>query len=124
MSKDKGKTTLQILMEQGCKSHGIPIPVSELKGWHPNRDWSFDFAWPPEKIVLEVDGGVYGRGKRCPVCRRMPPGAHSSIRGIQRDIEKGNEAQMAGWKFFRCQPEDVATGEAFLLLRRAFGITD
>lgn len=26
--------------------------------FHPTRRWRFDFAWPDEKVALEVEGGT------------------------------------------------------------------
>lgn len=53
-------------------------------------------------VLVEYEGGIYSSGKR----------GHSSISGIQRDIEKGNLAQIAGWTVIRVTPKHVVSGEA------------
>lgn len=85
----------------------------------PGRDFAFDFAELTRKVALEVEGGVYGKGKPCPVCKRRRGGAHGSISGILRDIEKYNEAAVLNWKVIRATPEQVDSGEAFAWVERA-----
>ena len=54
--------------------------VSEFK-FLEERKFRFDYAIPDLKIAIEQEGGVYTRG------------AHGSISGILRDIEKYDDAQ-------------------------------
>lgn len=56
------------------------------------RDWRFDFAWPDRHVAVECEGGVYTRG------------AHGSVSGILRDIEKYNAAAQIGWTVIRLTP--------------------
>jgi hypothetical protein len=100
-----------------CESFGLPIPVSELK-FHADRQWKFDYAWPSEKVALEVEGGIFGRGRPCPLCKRKKPGAHSSIERLISDMEKYNAAAADGWRIIRVIPDDllkVKTMEVLLL---------
>lgn len=99
----------------------IPEPTPEYK-FHPTRRWQVDFAWIDEKIILEVEGEIYGTGKKCFYCGVRPTGGHSSVSGILRDIEKYNEASIHGWLVLRVLPEelDLENGKAFNLLERAF----
>ena len=69
---------------------GAPEPMRQFK-FHPNRKWLFDFAWSTQKVAVEYDGGIL---QMC--------GAHRSISGILRDINKGNAANALGWHVFRC----------------------
>lgn len=87
------------------EASGVPRPVTEFK-FHAKRKWQFDYAWPEQKIALEKEGGVFGKGKCCPLCGRRSPGAHSSVTGISRDIDKYNEAQMLGWIVIRVLPNE------------------
>lgn len=57
----------------------------------PVRDWRMDFAIPQIKVMIELDGGTWSRGKS----------GHNSGTGIRRDHEKQNAAVMAGWRPFR-----------------------
>jgi very-short-patch-repair endonuclease len=55
--------------------------------FHPRRRWRFDFAWPPERVALECDGGQWApRG-----------GRHNT----DQDREKLNEAARLGWRVLR-----------------------
>lgn len=46
-------------------------------------------------------------------------GAHASVEGILRDIQKYNEAQLAGWKVMRVLPSELFTQSTIDLLKRA-----
>lgn len=75
--------------------------------FHPTRLWRFDFAWSFYKVALEVEGGAFsGEG-------------HRSVGKFLGDIEKYNEAVLAGWRLLRCTTKDLETGDVFELLRRA-----
>lgn len=79
-----------------CKLAGIPVPVPEYR-FHPTRRWRFDFAWPADKIALEVEGGAFTRGR------------HTRGAGYLKDMEKYNAAVIAGWRVFRVTPSDILT---------------
>ena len=68
--------------------------VKEYK-FHPTRKWRFDYAIPEYKIALEVEGGVWTRGR------------HTSPKGFLNDIEKYNTATLMGWRVFRTTPDDL-----------------
>ena len=70
----------------------------------PDRKYCFDVAHIGKKIAIEIEGGLHPfyitnkMGKKILVQR----GGHSSNDGIERDMEKGNAAQLlAGWKYLR-----------------------
>jgi len=83
----------------------LPYCVPEWH-FHPTRKWSFDFAFPDQKIALEVEGGVWHGGRHC------------RGSGFVKDMEKYNEATCMGWRLIRCQPDDVCTMETIDLLKR------
>lgn len=91
------------------------IPETEYQFAKP-RKFAFDFGWPVFKLALEIEGGVYGSGKPCPVCKRPAPRGHSSFTGIMRDMEKYNLAARLGWRVIRFTPKQIEEGEAFPLL--------
>ena len=64
--------------------------------FHPDRKWRFDFAFPGEKIAVEVEG----RGR------------HQGFTGFQLDCEKYNAAAKLGWRVFRYTPAMVMRGDA------------
>lgn len=88
---------------------GIPVPTLEHV-FHPERKWRFDFAWPEQRIALEIDGGVWTQGR------------HTRGAGFLSDMEKLNEAQLLGWRVYRCTPEEFKNIRAIALLKRAFSI--
>lgn len=89
-----------------CQALGVPVPVAEHK-FHPTRKWRFDWAWPDRRIALEVEGGVWTRGR------------HTRGAGYVKDMEKYSEAAVLGWRILRCTPQDVDNGNAALLAARA-----
>ena len=72
------------------------------------RKWAADFAWPDVRLLVEREGGLYGRGKRCPVCKRRRAGAHSSVERLLSDLEKYNRAEELGWALLRYPPGKIA----------------
>lgn len=68
--------------------------VPEFK-FHPERRWRFDFAWPENKVAMEIEGGVWSRGR------------HTRGSGFVKDIEKYNAAASLGWRVFRFTPQQV-----------------
>lgn len=73
----------------------------------PPRRWRFDYALPSYKIALEVEGGVWTRGR------------HVRPKGFINDMEKYNAATVIGWRVLRVQPEDLMTMETITLIRKA-----
>ena len=65
--------------------HGIEAPVYELR-FHPVRRWRFDLAWPDQKVALEVQGGIFVRGR------------HSRGDALLKEWEKLNTASGMGWR--------------------------
>jgi len=53
------------------------------------KDWRFDFAWADKKIAVEIEGGVWARGR------------HTRGDGYTKDCEKYNAAQRHGWVVLR-----------------------
>ena len=76
----------------------IPAPELEFK-FHPTRRWRFDYAWPDQKVAVEVEGGVWIGGR------------HTSGSGFVKDMEKYNFATAMGWKIFRFTPQQLRNSE-------------
>lgn len=88
---------------------GFPEPTPEYR-FHDERKWRFDLAWPLEKLAFEREGGVYAGGR------------HTRGSGYSGDIEKYNEAAIAGWLVIRATPAQIRTGEALDWLTRAMNM--
>ena len=90
--------------------HGLPVPVAEHR-FHATRKWRFDFAWPAARVALEVEGGVWTGGR------------HTRGAGYAGDVEKYNEATLAGWRVLRCQPREVFHAKTGAMIRQAINAT-
>lgn len=73
--------------------------------FHPTRRWRFDYAIPSHRIALEVEGGVFSKGR------------HTRGAGFIGDIEKYNEATRLGWRVVRTVPWELNTRKTVQLLR-------
>lgn len=102
-----------------CRARGFPDPVEEFR-FHPGRKFAFDLCWVDERLALEIDGGLYGKGKPCVLCKRRAVAGHSSIQRIKSDMEKFNLAAVCGFRVLHCRPEQIASGEIFSWLDMAF----
>ena len=65
-----------------------PEPVREFVFAAP-RKWRADFAWPDQRVLVEIEGGVHSGGR------------HVRGKGFEADLEKGNMAQVLGYKVLR-----------------------
>lgn len=75
---------------------GSPLPEQEFR-FHPTRKWRLDFAWPEQRVAVEIQGGVFTKGR----------GGHTSGVGVQRDCEKGNAATLLKWRVLRFTTVDL-----------------
>jgi hypothetical protein len=80
-----------------CEGLHIQPPVVEFRHI-PGRRFRLDYAWPDHRIGLEVQGGIWIRGK------------HSRGAGQKIDMEKNNLGILHGWRVFQCVPgQEVQT---------------
>lgn len=89
-----------------CKTDLRVECVKEFK-FHPTRRWRFDYAIPDYKIALEVEGGVWTRGR------------HTRPQGFLGDIDKYNTATLMGWRVFRTTPNELYHTATINLLKQA-----
>ncbi len=74
----------------------------------PGRKFRADYAFPQQKVIVEVDGGIYEftftdkKGNRSK--RR---GGHSSISGQLKDMERGNLLVAHGWRVIHFIPQHL-----------------
>jgi very-short-patch-repair endonuclease len=97
---------LEELLFQHIKLVGLPEPEREYR-FAPPRRYRADFAYPEQKILVEVQGGIYTRG------------AHSRGTGLERDYEKINLAQLNGFMVFQFSRKMIESGEAITVLEKA-----
>ena len=92
-----------------CKTDmGIEVVKEFL--FHPTRKWRFDYAVPEHKIAIEVEGGVYTRGR------------HVRPQGFLGDIEKYNAGTLLGWRIFRVTPDDLLRTKTLNMLKEAISV--
>jgi very-short-patch-repair endonuclease len=81
-----------------------------IGGWErefkfaPDRRFRSDFAWPEERILLEIEGGVFVRGR------------HVRPAGYERDCLKYSLAASLGYLVLRFTPNHIESGEAIEIL--------
>lgn len=85
----------------------LPAPVEQLR-FHPTRRWRLDFAWPDEKLAVEIDGGVFSGGR------------HTRGTGYTEDCSKLNEAAVLGWSVLRFTTGMVRQRMALTAVERWF----
>ncbi len=87
---------------------GVPAPVPEYR-FHPVRRWRADWCFEGARLLVEIDGGAWTRGR------------HTRGRGFIEDIRKSNEAMLLGWRLLRVTPQMVQSGEVVALVLQAMG---
>ena len=88
------------------QERGLPCPQPEHR-FHDTRKWRLDFAWEEEKVALEVEGGVWTRGR------------HTRGSGFLKDVQKYNEVALHGFVLIRTVPDDLLTEDTLDLVERA-----
>ena len=53
------------------------------------RRWRFDYAWPEQRVAVELEGGIWGNGR------------HTRGSGFLEDCNKYNTAVLNGWRVLR-----------------------
>ena len=92
-------SALEEVLAFQIKAKGLPVPDREYPAV-PGRRFRFDFAWPMERVLVEVQGGTWGTG------------GHSTGKGIARDCEKHNLAVIHGWRCLDVTTDQIRTGKA------------
>ena len=101
---DKSKAEEQYMFH--VTAAGLPEPEREYR-FHPVRKWRFDFAWPDRMLGVEIEGGIYTRGR------------HVRPDGFKKDIEKYNSAALLGWMMLRFTSDQVDNGWALEITEQA-----
>lgn len=84
----------------------VALPVPEYR-FHPVRKWRLDYAWPDQRLGLEVQGGLFIKG------------GHSTGAGIAKDHDKYNAMAVMGWRLLQVQPKYLETPGTVALIRDA-----
>lgn len=100
------RSELERMLAWQIKAAKLPLPKEQFRAV-PGRRWAWDLAWPECHILLEINGGTWGKG------------GHSTGTGIERDYEKANAATLLGWHCFSVTTNMVRDGRALNLVREA-----
>lgn len=73
---------------------GLPAPEQEYH-FHETRKWRFDFAWPADKLAVEIDGGSFVKG------------GHNRPIQQAKDYEKMNVATSLKWRVLRFNTQSL-----------------
>lgn len=71
--------------------------------FHPTRKWRFDFCLVAEKIAIELEGGIFIKGR------------HVRGVGYQKDCEKYRAAVLLGWRVLRYTTNEVAADPEMII---------
>ena len=88
----------------------------DITGWqreykfHSVRRWRVDFAFIEHKLAIEIEGGVWVRGR------------HVRGKGFISDCEKYNELSLMDWRLLRFVPEHIDSGYALYKTCKALEI--
>lgn len=93
-------------LDYQCGVVGLPKPEREYR-FAPPRRWRFDWAFVPQKLAIEQEGGVWSGGR------------HTRGAGYVKDLEKYNTATLHGWRVLRFTPQQVNDGTALTAIEQA-----
>ncbi len=94
------------LFDAMCKSHGLPLPVTEYPfAKEIGRKWAFDYLFEGW-LAVEKEGGTWVGGR------------HVQGQGFENDIEKYNTAALMGYVVLRFLPEQFNDGSAMAFIKR------
>jgi very-short-patch-repair endonuclease len=92
--KKKRSSALEDALFEEFKFFGLPLSERQYI-FAPPRKWRADFCWPKERIIVEVEGGLF-----------MPGGGrHNRGVYVERSHEKMNEAVRLGYRCFMFGPK-------------------
>jgi very-short-patch-repair endonuclease len=83
-------------------AYELPEPVRQYRMPElPERRYTYDFAWIEQRLLVEVQGGLY-----------MAKGGHNTANGIDRDCEKIALAMVNGYRVLPVTGMQVRDGRA------------
>jgi very-short-patch-repair endonuclease len=101
---------VRLSLDVQCELVGLPKPTPEVR-FAPPRRWRFDYAFKPQMVAVEIEGGAFSRGR------------HTRGAGFIADMEKYNTAVALGWKVLRFTPSQVKDGTALGFIENVLKVT-
>lgn len=92
--------------------------------FHPTRKWRSDLVYRRYGILIEVEGGMYGKLIVCENCgtstgKWSAGGRHVRASGYAGDCEKYNAAETLGFMLIRVTGSQVSDGTALTMIEDA-----
>ena len=88
----------------------LKIEFEQEFEFHPKRKWRADFHLVGKKILVEVEGAIWGGGR------------HTRGKGYIGDMEKYNAATMMGFQVIRFSTDQVKSGHAIQQIEKMVGL--
>jgi very-short-patch-repair endonuclease len=85
----------------------LGLTVEKEYMFHPTRKWRIDYAIPEYKIAIEVEGGVWSKGR------------HIQPKGFLADIEKYNQLSIIGWRLLRVTPDTIYSVKTLEMIKES-----
>ena len=93
---------------------GLPEPKTQYRLPElPERKFAWDFAWPVERLLVDVQGGTW-----------VSNSGHTSGAGLERDCEKMVLATLAGYRVMFVTGMQVKDGRAVQWIERSLKVVD
>ena len=106
------KSQLEEILAYNIKCVRLPEPVRQYRLPElPDRKFTFDFAWIPERLLVEVQGGTW-----------VANTGHTSGAGLERDCEKMVLGVLNGYRVMFVTGKQVKDGRALQWIERALKV--
>lgn len=102
------KSLLEDALLTTMKQLKLPAPVREFR-FAPPRLFRADFAYPEQKLLIEVDGGIWKQGG----------GRHNRGSGFVKDCEKYAIAAIHGFRVIRVTDKHIEDYRAAMWIAQA-----
>jgi very-short-patch-repair endonuclease len=99
------RSPLEVQLAAQMDNAGLTY-VSEHR-FDPVRRWRLDFAFVPQKLAIEVEGGIWTGGR------------HGRGVGMEKDAEKYNQLTLMGWRLLRFTDKPIKSGAAVAMIQEA-----
>ncbi len=99
---------LEAKLAEQIQIAGLRAPEREQQ-LVPGRKFRSDFVWRDARLVVEVEGGIFGAVR----------GRHATGAGMTRDAEKYNALALEGWTVLRVTPPQIRSGLALKWIEQA-----
>lgn len=100
---------LERMLWRRIEEAGLPEPSKQYLWARPERMYRSDFAYVQERILLEVQGGIWAAN----------PGRHNRGSGYQADLTRSNLAALLGYRLLAFSEAMIKSGEAVSTIARA-----